>query len=201
MGMEATDILWGLITIGSGVFISVYGTMLFKFALAAMGFSVGFVGGWWLLEDQDTAARFLIAMVVGAVLAIVFFSLVKFGVYIAGAVLGLVLAVVVSGFIEILGASTPSFVMLILAIGGVAGGGLFGGRLGNIIILLATAAAGSYMIVGGLQTWFESVFDHDGVTAAETLGTGVAMALFVVLFAMSVLSQRNAQQLRHRVLR
>lgn len=36
--MEMSDVLWGLISVGVGVFIAVYGTMLFTFTLAAMGF-------------------------------------------------------------------------------------------------------------------------------------------------------------------
>lgn len=198
--MEFSDVAWGLLTIGAGLFISIYGVMLFKFALAAMGFSLGFIGGWWILEDQETATRFLIALVIGAVLGVLFFALIRFGVYIAGAILGLVLAVVVGGFIEILGPSPSNIVMIVLAVAGVAGGGFFGARLGQFIVLLATAVAGAFMIVDGLHTWFADTFAFEGKTAADTLGTGVAMTLFVVLVVMSVLSQRNAQQLRHRVI-
>lgn len=199
--METSDVLWGLISIGAGVFISVYGTMLFKFALAAMGFSIGLVGGWWILTDMESTQRFLIALVIGAILGILFFSLAKFGVYIAGAILGLVTAVVIGGFINILGFNSSNIVMIILAVGGIAGGGFLGQRLGKVIVLLATAAAGAFMIVDGLHAWFSSVFDDQGANAAETLGSGVSMALFIVLVAMSALSQLNAQQLRDRLLR
>lgn len=198
--MEFSDVAWGVLTICAGLFISIYGVMLFKFALAAMGFSLGFIGGWWVLEDQENASRFLIALVIGAVLGVLFFALIRFGVYIAGGILGLVLALVVGGFIEILGPSPSNMVMIILAVAGVAGGGVLGGRLGQFVVLLATALAGAYMIVDGIHTWFASTFEYEGKTAAETLGTGVAMVLFIVLVVMSVLSQRNAQRLRHRVI-
>lgn len=198
--MDFVDVAWGLLTVGAGVFIAVYGLVLFKFALAAMGFSLGFVGGWWMLEEQDTAARFLIALVVGAVLGFVFYSLVRFGVYIAGAMLGVVIAVVIGGVIAIFGSAPSNIVMVILTVGGIAGGGLFGHRIGQFIVLLATSATGALLIVDGMQTWFASTTGNADANAAETLGTGFALTLFGVLLGMSFLSQYTSHQLRQRVI-
>lgn len=197
--MELSAVLWGLITICAGVFISVYGLLLFKFALAAMGFSLGFVGGWWLLDSQETATRFLIALVAGALLGLALFFLVRFGVYIAGAMLGIVIAVVVGGLFEVVSSRASDVVMSVLAIAGLVGGGLLGPRLGRFIILLATSAAGALLIVDGLRHWFATDLGA-GESAVRTLGSGWAMALFAVLFAVSALGQYNAGQLRSRLL-
>ena len=42
--MEFSQIVWGLAVLGAGIFLTVYGTLLFRFALLAMGFAVGMVG-------------------------------------------------------------------------------------------------------------------------------------------------------------
>lgn len=171
--MEFTDVAWGVLSIGAGMFI---------------------------LEDQGATSRFLIALVIGAILGVLLFALVRLGVHIAGAILGLVLAVVVGGFVEILGPSPSDVLMTILVFAGIAGGGFLGQRIGRFVVLFATAVAGAFMIVDGLHTWYSEPLDFAGKISAETLGTGVAMSVFVVLVGMSVLGQRNAQQLRQRVL-
>lgn len=197
--MDWSATIWGLIIIGAGVFISVYGLILFKFALAAMGFSIGFVGGWWLLDGQETTSRFLVALVAGAVLGVLLFLLVRFGVHIAGAILGLVVAIAIGGVIEIIGSAPSDVVMSILAIAGLAGGGIFGRGIGQMIVLLATSAAGALMIVDGLREWYGNDLVNTE-SAVRTLGSGFALTLFVVLFAISALSQYNSRQLRNRVL-
>jgi MFS superfamily sulfate permease-like transporter len=86
----------------------------------------------------------------GAVAAIVLFSLVRIGLYIAGGILGAVLALVVSGLLGLLdeGFDWGPLILVILGVGGV---GFFGHRLGNLIIILATAAAGAFLVVDGLS--------------------------------------------------
>src|SRR6186997_3122120 len=115
--MDWTDLVWGALVIGAGIFLSVYGSLLFKFALAAMGFGIGFIGGWWLLDDQDEAMRLLVALVAGGVIAVLLFSLVRFGLRIAGAILGAVLAIVVGGIIDIIGPTPDRWLMIILIVG------------------------------------------------------------------------------------
>ena len=41
--MSGQDLLWGIALVGAGVFVAVYGTSLFQFALGAMGFGIGFL--------------------------------------------------------------------------------------------------------------------------------------------------------------
>ncbi len=197
--MDMSAFFWGLIAICAGVFISVYGLMLFKFALAAMGFTLGFIASWWLLDSQETVMRFLISLVAGAVIGILLFALVRFGVYIAGGILGLVIAILIGGVLEIAFSSPNDWLMSVLALGGIVGGGIIGPRMGRMIILVATSAAGALLIVEGLQKWFSPELAATG-NPARALGSGIALTVFVVLVALSALGQNNARQLRHRVL-
>jgi hypothetical protein len=197
--MDWSEGLWGAVVIGAGMFLAVYGSLLFKFALAFMGFGVGFIGAWWLLDDQDEAMRVLIALVAGGVAAVLLFSLVRFGLYIAGAILGAVLAFVVGGIIDILGPTPDRWLMIILLIGGIGGGGFFGNRLGNWIIILATAAAGAFMVVDGIQLWFASRIAGEIDDPTRTLGQKLTMVVFLVIFGIAALSQNESSKLRRRI--
>lgn len=197
--MELSEIVWGLAVVGAGIFLSVYGLLLFRFALLAMGFAVGMLGVWWLLDDQSAGMRILMALVAGAIVGFVFYSLVKFGLHIAGAMLGAVIAVVVGGLIEILGPTPNDAVMVALAGAGLIGGGVLGPRLGNLVILLATSATGALLVVNGLSVLFESRIGGDVSDISTSLAQRLTIAVFAVILLISALSQRNAQQLRHRV--
>lgn len=197
--MSGTEFLWGLVVIAAGVFICVYGLMLFKFALAAMGFGAGFVGAWWLLSSQSDSMRLLISLVAGAIGAFVLFSLVRFGVYVAGAILGLVIALVAGGLITIIGPNVNDTVMIILAGAGLIGGGVFGQRIGQLVVLLATAGMGAFLVVDGLRVWFDTKLSGAGEDPHTLLGNSFAMMLFVTIFAISALSQYNARGLMRRV--
>ncbi len=199
--MDWTDVLWGALVIGAGIFLSVYGSLLFKFALAAMGFGIGFVGGWWLLEGQDDAMRILVALVAGGVIAVLLFSLVRFGLRIAGAILGVVLAFVIGGIIDIIGPTPDRWLMIILIVGGIGGGGFFGNRLGDWIIILATAAAGAFLVVDGIQIWFASRIAGDLDDPTQTLAQKLTMVVFLVIFGIAALSQNESIKLRRRIRR
>jgi len=198
--MEFTELAWGAIVIVAGVFISVYGSMLFKFALAAMGFSISFVAAWTLLDSQDDAVRILIALAAGAIGALVLYSLARFGLYIAGAILGLVIAVCIGGIIDIVGSAPSNILMWILAIGGIAGGGLLGPRLGQMIVILATSAAGAYLIIAGVQVWYASRLGDNLDDPTQTLAQKLTLTVFLIFFSLSALSQFNSSRLMQRVL-
>ena len=199
--MDWTDLVWGALVIGAGIFLAVYGSLLFKFALAAMGFGIGFIGGWWLLDDQDEAMRLLVALVAGGVIAVLLFSLVRFGLRIAGAILGAVLAIVVGGIIDIIGPTPDRWLMIILIVGGIGGGGFFGNRLGDWIIILATAADGAFLVVDGIQLWFASRIAGDLDDPTQTLAQKLTMVVFLVIFGIAALSQNESIKLRRRIRR
>ncbi len=197
--MEISELIWGLAVLGAGIFLAVYGLILFRFALLAMGFAVGMVATWWVLDDESAAMRILVAMVVGALVGLLFYSLVKFGLHIAGAMLGAVIAVIVGGLIEILGPTPGNVLWIALAAAGIVGGGVLGPRIGNLVILLATSAMGALLVVDGIRVLFESRIGGDVADISTSLTQRLTITVFAVVLVISFLSQRNASQLRRRV--
>lgn len=197
--MSLVDLSWGLIVVGAGIFIAVYGNPLFKFALAAMGFGAGFVICWGLLDSQPDGTRVLISLAVGGVAAALFFMLVRFGTYIAGAILGALVGVLIGGLINIIGPTPGDFLTAVLVVGGIGGGGFLAPRLGNLVIVLATSAAGSFLIIEGIQIWYASRIGGELDDPTQTLAQKLTVTLFMILFAVSFLGQSNAVKLRRRV--
>jgi len=200
--MDAADLVWGLVLISAGVFVAVYGSMLFKFALAAMGFGIGFAAAWWILGETSatSSVQVLVSLAAGGILAFAAFALIRFGLYIAGGILGLVLSFLVIGCINIWGDTNSDFLTVILAVAGVAGGGFLAPRLGSMITIFATAAAGAFLIVQGLGAWFESRFGQDASEATQVLGQRLTIVTFLVFFGMAALSQWQSTRLTRRVL-
>jgi hypothetical protein len=81
--------------IACGVFLLVYGGKLFRFALAVGAFVLGFGFSMWLLSSQLVAARLLISLVVGGIIAFVGYMLVKMVLHFAGGILGAILALLI----------------------------------------------------------------------------------------------------------
>jgi hypothetical protein len=199
--MSGSEFIWGAVLVASGVFIAVYGSILFRFVLAVLGFAVGFGAAYLLLADQSTSARILVAVVAGAVLALVLYSLIRVGLYIAGGLLGIVVALTIAGLFGWL-ENGVGWTAAILIIGGGGLGGFFGNRLGDWIVILATASAGSLLVVNGVLVWFSDKYatDETGDPTAN-LDKSVVLVTFLVFFAMSALSQLNSTKLRDRLFR
>jgi hypothetical protein len=161
-----------------------------------MGFGVGFLLAMRLLEGQSEFRRLLVALVAGFVVAFAFFALVGFAIWIAGAVLGLVAGILVLGIINIFWSRPGDVVSLIIAIAGVALGIVGGRLLGDNVLLLAMAAAGSFMILRGTQVLFESRFQAGTTDPATGLYQRLALFLFAVFFAVSALAQVNERRLQ-----
>lgn len=198
--MSATEVLWGLVVIAAGVFICVYGTRLFRFALAAMGFGIGFLAAMRIFDSQDDVARVLIAFAVGGIGAFALYSLVRFTFYIAGGVLGLVLGFVVVGVIDLFTSQPGDVTQTILAVVGAALGAFFGNRLGNLVVLLGSAAAGSFLVVNGLHVLFESQFNVDAADPIANVTTRLSLTVLAIVFAIAALGQYSNQSFRNRVL-
>lgn len=116
--MSGQDLLWGIALVGAGVFVAVYGTSLFQFALGAMGFGIGFLLAMQVLEGQSESVRILVAFIAGFAVAFACYALVNFSLWIAGGILGLVTGVAVLGIIEILGPRPNGVLSLIIAVAG-----------------------------------------------------------------------------------
>lgn len=194
--MSGQDLLWGIALVGAGVFVAVYGTSLFQFALGAMGFGIGFLLAMQILEGQSESVRILVAFIAGFVVAFACYALVSFSLWIAGGILGLVTGVAALGIIEILGPRPNGILSLIIAIAGAGLGAFLGRRLGNNLLVLAMAAAGAFMILSGTQVLFESSFDVDSTDPSTSLYQRLSLFLFIVLFVVSALAQVNERRLR-----
>lgn len=197
--MSFADFFWGLLVICSGVFIGVYGSMLFRFALAAMGFGLGFLGTLTVLQDQGTTTRVLIALAVGGIAAILLYSLVKFGIYIAGAVFGLVLSFVVSSLLAIFSSWPGDWLVSILAVVGMGAGGFLAPRFASLAVILATSSASAFLIVNGIQVWYENDLGTHYGNPGTALSNRLSMIVFLIVFAMAFLSQYASRTLRSRV--
>ena len=191
-------LLWGIIVLVSGVFVAAYGSQLFCFALAFLGFAIGYSLVAWLGGGLDTALRILVGIVAGGILASTLFLLVKFTLNIAGALLGLVIALAVLGLFRLAGLDL-SVLGAVLAIAGAGLGGFFGNRLGSIVVVLATSLAGAYLVVLGLGAIYGLGVETDN--PLTLLGTSFPLVLFLTVALISGLAQYQAFSLRRRFLR
>ena len=191
-------LLWGIIVLVSGVFVAAYGSQLFRFALAFLGFAIGYSLVAWLGGGLDTALRILVGIVAGGILASSLYILVKFTLNIAGALLGLVLMLALLGFFRLAGLNLDILgVVLTIAAAGL--GGFFGNRLGSIVVVLATSLAGAYLVVLGLGAIYGLGVRTDDPTAL--LGTSFPLVLFLTVALISGLAQYQAFSVRRRFLR
>jgi len=197
--MSITDFFWGLLVICSGVFIGVYGSMLFRFALAAMGFGLGFLGALTLLSDQPATTRLLIALAAGGIVAIALYTLVRFGIYVAGAIFGLVLSFVVSSLLAIFSSQPSRWLVTILALIGAGAGGFLAPRFASLAIILATSAASAYLIVNGIQIWYAKDLEVTYDNPATALSNRLSLIVFLIVFAMAFLNQFAMRTMRSRI--
>lgn len=178
------DILWGLIIVICGIFVSVYGNQLFRLTLAALGFGVGFILSWWLTGSQTQAIQLLVSIALGGIGAVLLYSLFRIGIYIAGGVLGLVLGLLIVALFNL--DSAPLVGTILVAGAGLVG--FFGSRLSSMIIPLATGAAGAFMVAYGLAMVFAKELAADA-SPLELLGSPLALAVFLCIVAISTLGQ------------
>jgi hypothetical protein len=141
--MDSVSILFGLVTIAAGIFVCVYGNVLFRFVIAVLGFLIGF----WLImaifPATNNALRVVLAIVVGGIGAAILYSLFRLALHVAGALLGAVVVMTVLALIGWIGNGNFGVISWILVIAGAVVVGFFGNRPGNAIIPLATALAGA----------------------------------------------------------
>ena len=190
-------VVWGIVVLACGIFISAYGNVLFRFVLMFAGFAIGFSLVMWLGGFLGDALQIVVAIVVGGILAAVLYSLVKFALHIAGGLLGLVLMLAILGLFK-LGGIDLGFFGWILALVAAGVGGFFGNRLGDIVIVAATALAGAYFVVLGLAALFRTA---DTQNPISLLGTAFPMVLYISIVLISGLAQYQAYALRRRFLR
>ena len=191
-------LLWGIIVLVSGIFVAAYGSLLFRFALAFLGFAIGYSLVAWLGGGLDPALRILVGIVAGGILAATLDWLVTFTLNIAGALLGLVLMLALLGLFRLAGLDL-NILGLVLAVAAAGLGGFFGNRLGSVVVVLATSLAGAYLVVLGMGAIFGlGVATDDALTL---LGTSFPLVLFLTVALISGLAQYQAFSVRRRFLR
>lgn len=200
--MEGVNLIWGLVIVAAGVFVSVYGNMLFRFVLAVVGFAIGFYAMMAIIPSTNVALQLLLAIIVGGILAAVFYGLFRLSLHIAGALLGAVIVLAVLALIGWVGPGTDMGIfswILVLAGAGVVG--FLGNRLGNAIIPLATSLVGAALVVLGLSKMFAQNIGATSNDPIAVLSGGFGFVLFVVLAVISALAQFQIADLRRRLLR
>jgi hypothetical protein len=200
--MEGVSLFWGIVIVAAGVFVSVYGNMLFRFVLAVVGFAIGFWLMMTLVPPTNAALQVLLALIVGGIGAAVLYSLFRLSLHIAGALLGAVVVMAVLALIGWVGNGAGMGILswvLVLAGAGVVG--FLGNRLGNAIIPLATALTGAALIVLGLSKLFTANVGASSNDPIAVLSGGFGFVLFIVLALISALAQFQIADLRRRLMR
>lgn len=183
--------LTALVIIACGVFILVYGSLLFRFVLAVGGFYIGFTLAGMLPVLMDPTVKFIMQLVVGGILAALAYGLVRFSLNVAGALLGFVAGLFINSLLGLSG----GWLAPIIAVGVGIVGGIFGTRLGDWVTILACAIAGSYAIVGGMNLMFT------GGSATTLPRTLPAFTAFLIFAITGTLAQHQIVDLRRRLLR
>jgi hypothetical protein len=178
------DSLWGIIIVVAGVFVCAFGNKLFRLVLAVLGFGLGFILSWWFTGSQPELIHILVSLVAGAIGAVLLYSLFRVGIHIAGGILGLVLGFLL---VALLNLGNTSFAGIVL-IAAAALVGFFGNLLSNMIVPLATGAAGAFMVAYGLTMIFAGEVAA-GTNPIDLLASPLALAVFAVIVAISTLSQ------------
>lgn len=189
--------LVGILMIGCGVFLLVYGGMLFRFSLAVGLFILGYSLASWLFSAMDPTIQFIISLVVGAILAVIGFTMIRLALHLAGGVLGAMLVLVIA---SLLPGTLPSWLVIIGVVAGAGVIGFFGNRLGDWVIIFATTLAGAYAVILGLTEIFPQAVTGEtaAYSSAQIPLTGPAFAVFLTVLAIGVLAQWQIRNVRGR---
>jgi hypothetical protein len=180
------NFLWGVIALACGTVMLVYGATMFRIVLLCAGFYIGFsvvslgLGG--LDSGPNPWVRTTIALVLGAALGGILFSMVRITVYAAGAILGLVVALL---FMSLIGFGNGWLISLI-GLSGAGFGAIVGPKLGSWLTIIASALAGAYVSVLGLAKLFGVPETGGAGTMPVTSST---LVVFTLLAVISMLAQ------------
>jgi hypothetical protein len=166
--------------------------------LAVLGFMIGFSLVMWLGGGLGQPLQLIVAIVAGGILGALGYLLFKLALYFAGAILGITIVFAILGLVGVSGGDLGAFGWIV-ALAGAVLGGIFGRRLGDLVIVFATALAGAYLVVLGLARLF--VGSIDSSNALKMLGAGFPLLLFLTIALISGLTQYEVMRIRRRFLR
>ncbi len=199
--MDFTNFIWGLAILAAGIFVCVYGNLLFRFVLAIIGFVIGFSLVMALAGSAAEWLRWTLAIVAGGIGAVALYSLFKVSLYLAGGILGAVIVIVVLALFGQVGGSNTGIFSWILVLAGAGLVGFLGQRLGNMVVVFATALAGSALVIYGFARMFASNMGSSSTNPVLVLSGTFALVLFAVIALISGLAQYQMHTLRRRLLR
>lgn len=196
--MDILAIAIGLAIIAGGVFAAAYGYSLFRFVLGVLGFMVGyslatnFAGSIGL----DTTATVFIGLAAGLILAAVGYAAISVGRYIAGALLGVVIAMLVLSLLQ----TQQGGVLGLIGVAAGVGIGAFAGRFfGDLLVLSATSFVGAYGIMLGMITIFPELVPN--TTPGRVPVTMPVLVIMIAIALVGGLAQHNLYRFRRRGLR
>jgi hypothetical protein len=193
--MGASAIVWGGLAVISGIFICAYGYTLFRSVLAGAGLLIGLWLGVRLTVGQDEFVRLLVSLLLGGGFALAFYTLFRLGLYVAGALGGIVIGFVLVGVIGIPDGA-PTLIFVVIA--AVIGAGL-ARIVGELAIIFGTSLLGAYAVLFGLSLLFPGELASANSTAYITM-TPFNVALLVVIVLIAVFGQFDTRRSRRGVL-
>jgi hypothetical protein len=171
-----------------------YGTMSFRIVLAAGGFYIGYAIGQWIPGIASSNMQMLISLALGAGLAVAAFYLQKITLNLAGGLLGFVVGLFIVSMLNL-----PSgWLSWVIILASTILVGIFGDRLGDWILILASSIAGAYAVVGGMNLLFNG---DTGATFYDMPRTLPVVAAFLLFAIIGILSQYQSMNLRRRLMR
>lgn len=182
------DVLWGWGMIAIGLVVAAFGTRFVRLGIALIGFCVGFLLVFAIMGDQGSVQSVLISIAAGAVGAILCLALFRYVAYLAGAALGVAVALLLTSAIGMSqGGAVSQTLAIIIAIAAAIGGGIIGPMMGRNAMLLAASGLGAIMMVAGLNQMYASKLG--GTETSQLLAGSVNVTLFIILFLLSCLGQ------------
>jgi len=182
------DVLWGWGMIAIGLVVAAFGTRFVRLGIALIGFCVGFLLVFSIMGQQSSVQTVLISIAAGAVGAILCLALFKYVAYLAGAALGVAVALLLTSAIGMSqGGAVTQTLSIIIAIAAAVGGGLIGPMMGRNAMLLAASGLGAIMMVAGLNQMYAGKLG--GTETGQLLVGSVNITLFIVLFLLACLGQ------------
>lgn len=198
--MDATNLIWGLAALAAGIFICVYGNVLFRFVLAIIGFFIGFSLVMALGGSAEPWLRWTLAIAAGGIGALALYSLFQLSLYLAGGILGAVVVIVVLAMFGLVGSSLAILNWVLVGTGACVVG-FFGKRLGNLVVVFATALAGAALVVYGLARMFAINIGSSSPDPISLFSKTFPLLLFFTVAIISGLAQYQIHTLRRRLLR
>lgn len=194
-------ILTGVLLLVIGLIACFFGWRFFRILLFLQGFVVGYYATSGFLAGQGETVQIIVAVVIGIVSGAIFYALYKFAFIVFGGILGLAVGAIIGVAFNLEG-----FLLLIVTLVLGVIGAILGNAIGDTIIRLSTAFAGSAQAIGGLAALVSPAALNialpladpmqGGVTADSTAGIVTLVAVIVLGVFGFIFQARHAPQNR-----